>query len=126
MRHYILTYRFNYNETEEERYYTVRSEILNICTRHGGKDDASTSTILFRTQETAEELMARISAFFDEHPDLMDDKDILRIYHTSTNAINPLPQKTVSCMQFRRDERTGVWKTHWDSYPFSFYYQNCI
>lgn len=126
MYEYLLTYRFHYDETEEERYITVRSEILDICTRHRGKNDDSTSTILFRSLKPAEDLMDCIAAFFNEHPELMDDEDILRIYHTSTNAINPLPQKTVSSMRFKMDERTRIWTTHWDSYPFEFYYKHCI
>lgn len=121
MHEFILTYCFEYDEDDEQRYHTVRNSILDFCQQHGGKLDESTSTIVFYSSEDVTYFRNNISEFYNENQDLIRD-DVLCFYYARKPLNAHEKRLHVSRIEFNFNPGTHTYQTNWSTHTIERYH----
>lgn len=115
MHKYALTFRFN--SSNQSRYQQIYSAFITYVQSIGGKEDDTTSTVVFYTNTSPDVLRENIRNYYNQNRALINTGDRITLFSTeldtSGNASN-----YISELKFWRDpinnRHTAFWriKTH--------------
>lgn len=122
MRQYILTYRFNSDNIE--RYNEIRNTVLEICKRHAGKHDESTSTVIFPAQALLS-IKSEIIKLYNGNKSIIAD-DCICIYYRKWISMFFSFKSFVCTLRFDRSKDKNGCRALWKTYLLSYYYKKIL
>lgn len=115
MHKYALTFRFN--SSDQSRYQQIYSAFITYVQSIGGKEDDTTSTVVFYTNTSPDEFRTSIINYYNQNRNLLNVNDRITIFSTEFDTSgNTTP--CISELKFWRNpinnRHTAFWrfKTH--------------